>query len=66
MWHPPGNNDCITFEERSFPDEHPDSLMKKLHEHDTTGDVRWNRFYQGLQTEENNKCPMDEVMVIDQ
>eukprot|EP00975_Prorocentrum_lima_P042332 8895861-Prorocentrum_lima.AAC.1 len=40
--------------------------MKKLHEHDTTGDVQWNRFYHGLQTEENNKCPMNEVIVIDQ
>eukprot|EP00975_Prorocentrum_lima_P012308 2608314-Prorocentrum_lima.AAC.1 len=50
---------------RSFPDEHHDSIMKKLHEHDTPGDVQWNRFYHALQTEDNNKCPMDEVIVID-
>eukprot|EP00975_Prorocentrum_lima_P070081 12929938-Prorocentrum_lima.AAC.1 len=29
MWNPPEKNECITFEERPFPDEHPDSLMKK-------------------------------------
>eukprot|EP00975_Prorocentrum_lima_P034112 7169110-Prorocentrum_lima.AAC.1 len=28
---------------RSFPDEHPDSLMMKMHGHDTTGDMQWNR-----------------------
>eukprot|EP00975_Prorocentrum_lima_P014122 3000215-Prorocentrum_lima.AAC.1 len=60
MRYPPDENDCSTFEERSFPDEYPDSLMKKLHEHHTTGDVQWDRFYHGLQTEEENKCPMDE------
>eukprot|EP00975_Prorocentrum_lima_P019531 4112363-Prorocentrum_lima.AAC.1 len=36
-----------------------------MHEHDTGGDVQWNRFYHELQTEENTKCPMDEVIVID-
>eukprot|EP00975_Prorocentrum_lima_P071015 12935301-Prorocentrum_lima.AAC.1 len=37
-----------------------------MHEHATLGDVQWNsRFHYGLQTEENNKCPMDEVIVID-
>eukprot|EP00975_Prorocentrum_lima_P030672 6435274-Prorocentrum_lima.AAC.1 len=40
--------------------------MKKLHEHDTAGDVQRNRFHHGLQTEEESKCPMDEVIVIDQ
>eukprot|EP00975_Prorocentrum_lima_P026102 5486225-Prorocentrum_lima.AAC.1 len=60
MWNPPDENDCITFEERSFPEEHSDSLMKKMHEHDTAGDMQWNRFYHGLQTSETSKCPMDE------
>eukprot|EP00975_Prorocentrum_lima_P027606 5802206-Prorocentrum_lima.AAC.1 len=60
MWNPPDENECITCEERSFPDEHPDSLMKKLYEHDTAGDVQRNRFYHGLRTEENNKCPKHE------
>eukprot|EP00975_Prorocentrum_lima_P024463 5142516-Prorocentrum_lima.AAC.1 len=64
MWNPPNQNDCITFEEGSFPDEHPGSLMKKMHTHDTTGDVQWNRFYHGLQTAETTKCPLDEVIVI--
>eukprot|EP00975_Prorocentrum_lima_P015017 3185053-Prorocentrum_lima.AAC.1 len=36
-----------------------------MHEHDTTGDMQWNRFYHGLQTAETTKCPLDEVMVID-
>eukprot|EP00975_Prorocentrum_lima_P050930 10670005-Prorocentrum_lima.AAC.1 len=45
--------------------EHTDSLMKKLHEHDTQGDEEWNRFYLGLQTEEENKCPLEEVVAID-
>eukprot|EP00975_Prorocentrum_lima_P004961 1079237-Prorocentrum_lima.AAC.1 len=39
--------------------------MKKLHEHDTTGDEEWNRFDHGLLTEEENKCPMYEPIVID-
>eukprot|EP00975_Prorocentrum_lima_P014161 3007792-Prorocentrum_lima.AAC.1 len=39
--------------------------MKKLHDHDTAGDVQWNRFYHGLQTEEKDKCPIYEVIVID-
>eukprot|EP00975_Prorocentrum_lima_P052485 11001700-Prorocentrum_lima.AAC.1 len=60
MWNPPNENECITLEERTLPNEHPDSLMKKIHGHDTGGDVPWNRFYHGLQTEENNKCPLDE------
>eukprot|EP00975_Prorocentrum_lima_P059227 12418090-Prorocentrum_lima.AAC.1 len=60
MWNPPNENQCITFEERSFPDGYPDSLMKKLHEHETTGDGEWNRFYHGLQSEEQNECPMAE------
>eukprot|EP00975_Prorocentrum_lima_P016542 3509167-Prorocentrum_lima.AAC.1 len=60
MWSPPDEHDCITVEERSFPDEHPDSEMKKMHEHDTTGDIQWSRFYHGLQTNETTKCPMDE------
>eukprot|EP00975_Prorocentrum_lima_P044148 9257321-Prorocentrum_lima.AAC.1 len=29
------------------------------------GDEEWNRFYHGLLTEEENKCPMDEPIVID-
>eukprot|EP00975_Prorocentrum_lima_P023052 4851562-Prorocentrum_lima.AAC.1 len=66
MWTPPEEHECITFEEMPFPDGHPDSRMKKLHEHDTTGDVQWNRFYYELQTEEENKCPMYDVTVIDQ
>eukprot|EP00975_Prorocentrum_lima_P020866 4390014-Prorocentrum_lima.AAC.1 len=49
----------------SFPAEHPDSLMKKMHEPDTTGDVQWNRFHHGLQTTETSKCTLDEVIVID-
>eukprot|EP00975_Prorocentrum_lima_P037989 7991563-Prorocentrum_lima.AAC.1 len=59
MWNPPDEHECITFEERSFPDEHPDSHMKKLHEHDTAGDEDWNRFHYRLMTEEENKCPME-------
>eukprot|EP00975_Prorocentrum_lima_P038354 8062610-Prorocentrum_lima.AAC.1 len=40
--------------------------MKKLHDHDTAGDEDWNRFHQGLLTEEEeNKCPMEEIIVID-
>eukprot|EP00975_Prorocentrum_lima_P047084 9844519-Prorocentrum_lima.AAC.1 len=65
MWNPPDENYFITLEGRPFPDEHPDSLMKKMHEHDTLGDMQWSRFYHGLQTEETTKCPMDEVVVID-
>eukprot|EP00975_Prorocentrum_lima_P040487 8500555-Prorocentrum_lima.AAC.1 len=42
-----------------------DSLREKLHEHDTAGDEDWNRFYRGLLTEEENKCPMDELIAID-
>eukprot|EP00975_Prorocentrum_lima_P044328 9292784-Prorocentrum_lima.AAC.1 len=61
MWNPPEEHGCFTFEERSTPSEHPDSLMKKLHEHDTQGDEEWNRFYLGLQIEEENQCPMDEI-----
>eukprot|EP00975_Prorocentrum_lima_P010036 2137740-Prorocentrum_lima.AAC.1 len=64
MWNPPDENACVTFEERSFPDEHPDSLLKNMHEHDTTGDMQWNRLYHGLQTTETTQCPSDEVMVI--
>eukprot|EP00975_Prorocentrum_lima_P004108 892173-Prorocentrum_lima.AAC.1 len=64
MWNPPDEDECITFEGR-MPDECPDSLMKKMHEHDTVGDVQWNKFHHGLQTEENNKRPMDEVIVVD-
>eukprot|EP00975_Prorocentrum_lima_P054503 11428347-Prorocentrum_lima.AAC.1 len=60
MWNPPDDNECITVEEMPFPDEHPDSLMKKMHEHDTTGDMKWNRFYHGLHTHETAKCPLDE------
>eukprot|EP00975_Prorocentrum_lima_P043507 9134108-Prorocentrum_lima.AAC.1 len=60
MWNPPNEDECITVEERSFPSEHPDSLMMKLHEHDTQGDEEWNIFYLGLQTEEENTCPMEE------
>eukprot|EP00975_Prorocentrum_lima_P033092 6943931-Prorocentrum_lima.AAC.1 len=60
MWNPPDENECITFEERPLPDEHPDSLINKLHEHNTLGDLQWNRLYHGLQTEETNKCPMYE------
>eukprot|EP00975_Prorocentrum_lima_P031027 6515645-Prorocentrum_lima.AAC.1 len=65
MWRPPVEHDRITVEERSFPDEHPDSLMKEMHEHDTPGDMQWSRLYHGLQTNDNNQCPMDEVIVID-
>eukprot|EP00975_Prorocentrum_lima_P054100 11345623-Prorocentrum_lima.AAC.1 len=39
--------------------------MQKMHEHDTTGDMQWNRFYHGLQTTETSKCPLDEAIVID-
>eukprot|EP00975_Prorocentrum_lima_P068739 12922307-Prorocentrum_lima.AAC.1 len=39
--------------------------MKKLHEHGTTGGEDWNRFHHGLLTEEVNKCPMEEVVIID-
>eukprot|EP00975_Prorocentrum_lima_P007297 1566080-Prorocentrum_lima.AAC.1 len=60
MWSPPDEHECITFEDRALLGEYPDSLMKRMHEHDTGGDVQWNRFYDGLQTEENNKCPLDE------
>eukprot|EP00975_Prorocentrum_lima_P021971 4625700-Prorocentrum_lima.AAC.1 len=45
MWNPPNEDECITFEERSFPHDHPDSLTRKLHGHDTTGDIQWNRKY---------------------
>eukprot|EP00975_Prorocentrum_lima_P008421 1798613-Prorocentrum_lima.AAC.1 len=65
MWNPPDEQERITFQERSFPDQHPDSLMKKMHEHDTTGDMQGSRLYHGLQTNETAKCPMDEVIVID-
>eukprot|EP00975_Prorocentrum_lima_P023862 5022372-Prorocentrum_lima.AAC.1 len=40
--------------------------MKKLHDYGTAGDVQWNRLHHGLQTDEDNMCPMDEAMVIDQ
>eukprot|EP00975_Prorocentrum_lima_P065847 12905869-Prorocentrum_lima.AAC.1 len=52
------------FQERSLPDHHPYSLMKKLHEHDTTGDMQCNRFYDGLQTTDTLKCPLVEVIVV--
>eukprot|EP00975_Prorocentrum_lima_P037715 7934676-Prorocentrum_lima.AAC.1 len=60
MWNPPDESVCITSEERSFPNEHPENLMKKLHAHDTTGDIQRNRFYHGLQTTGTSKCPLDE------
>eukprot|EP00975_Prorocentrum_lima_P034770 7306283-Prorocentrum_lima.AAC.1 len=55
----------MTCEERSFPGGHPGCLMKKMHKLDTTGDMKWNRFYHGLQTTETTMCPLDEVIVID-
>eukprot|EP00975_Prorocentrum_lima_P061781 12881878-Prorocentrum_lima.AAC.1 len=60
MWNPPNEDECITFEERSLADDHPDSLIKKLHEHDTSGDMQRNGFYHGLQTTDTLKCPLDE------
>eukprot|EP00975_Prorocentrum_lima_P005556 1207088-Prorocentrum_lima.AAC.1 len=57
--------DAPHLKKRSFPDEHPDSLMKKLHEYDTAGDMQCSRCYHGLQTTETSKCPFDEVIVID-
>eukprot|EP00975_Prorocentrum_lima_P058827 12336282-Prorocentrum_lima.AAC.1 len=60
MWKPPDANGCITFEERPFPYEHPEPLMRKMHEHDTTGDLQWNLFHHGLQTAETAKCPLGE------
>eukprot|EP00975_Prorocentrum_lima_P048240 10089471-Prorocentrum_lima.AAC.1 len=65
MWNPPEKEECITFEERSVPSEHPDSLMTKLHEHDTQGDEDWERFYLGVQTEEEIECPLEKPIIID-
>eukprot|EP00975_Prorocentrum_lima_P010925 2322131-Prorocentrum_lima.AAC.1 len=36
--------------------------MKQLHEHGTPGDMQWNH---GLQTDDHEKCPLDEVIVVD-
>eukprot|EP00975_Prorocentrum_lima_P031266 6561335-Prorocentrum_lima.AAC.1 len=61
MWNP----QCITFEERSLPSEHPDSLMEKVHEHDTQGDEEWQQFYLGIQLGKEGDCPQDEPIIID-
>eukprot|EP00975_Prorocentrum_lima_P053452 11210698-Prorocentrum_lima.AAC.1 len=39
--------------------------MKKLHAHDTAGDEDLNTVHHGLLTDEEDKCPMEEVIIID-
>eukprot|EP00975_Prorocentrum_lima_P043251 9078895-Prorocentrum_lima.AAC.1 len=39
--------------------------MEKSHEHDTQGDEEWQKFYLGVQTENEGKCPLDEPLIID-
>eukprot|EP00975_Prorocentrum_lima_P012036 2556118-Prorocentrum_lima.AAC.1 len=65
MWNPPEEKECITFEERSLPSEHPDSLMEKFHEYDIQGDEEWQKCYLGIQTGKEGECPLDEPIITD-
>eukprot|EP00975_Prorocentrum_lima_P059137 12400032-Prorocentrum_lima.AAC.1 len=39
--------------------------MTRIHEQDTQGDEDWERFYIGVQTEEEIECPLGKPIIID-
>ena len=47
LWHPPEQNDTITFEERTLPNE-GDNLEQRILDFETLEDANWKRFYHGL------------------
>ena len=54
LWHPPMEDDTVTFEERTLPKE-MDGIEQLIRSKEMEGEMQWRRFYHGLSNMESDK-----------